>query len=326
MNKKAVLLIGCIVLVLLLLFVDRRYKKQRLAPAGSSGTAPNYNQTTPATPGQNMQDISYCTYAPLQQNYLTLDIYYPATVGSAAPVVVYYHGGGIRNEKLSKSVISSESFFQPLLQAGYVVVSANYRPGPVAAFPAMVDDAKCAIRFLKVNAQKYHLNPGGVGVIGTSTGGYIVNMIGLADKSAGFDIGDYLDQSSKPQAVVDFFGPSDYLTWGQSATNGGPCPPGVTGFFGGDCSSSNLKKASPVTYISSDDPPFLILHGDKDQAVPIAQSQELNSKLQGVGVASTFIPVQNAPHGFTSISGGAFNPGINQINQDVVNFFDKYLK
>jgi len=146
-------------------------------------------------------------------------------------------------------------------------------------------------------------------------------MLGTTDVSAGFDVGEYGDQSSRVQAVVDLFGPADL-----PALLGGPGLVVGQSVFGATSRDDPiLVKASPITYISPDDPPFLILQGDKDTTVPLEQSQILYDRLKAGGVNATLVIVKNAGHSFTPV-GGAISPSRAELTKMIGDFFDKYLK
>ncbi|MBI4788346.1 MAG: alpha/beta hydrolase [Chloroflexi bacterium] len=280
--------------------------------------APRPAQATPARLGQAQKDVTYCTAGGVA---LKMDIYPPKSLnGKPAPVVVYVHGGGWRSgDKDSGAGIRD---LPELARRGYLVASINYRLAPEHKWPAQIQDVKCAIRYLRANAATYNLDPNRIGAIGGSAGGHLVAMLGVTDKSAGFDVGEYLDQSSRVQAVVDLFGPSDLTASGfiQSQAKLGKEVFGVT-----SPRDPILAQASPVTYITKDDPPFLILQGDQDTTVPPAQSQELYDRLQAAGVPATLVMVKNAGHSFAPV-GGAISPSLADLAKMTADFFDKHLK
>ena len=147
-------------------------------------------------------------------------------------------------------------------------------------------------------------------------------MLGTAGPSAGYDVGQYLAQSSAVQAVVDEWGPADLtaLGWGPAATEV------ITQVFGtapGQPSPA-LRAASPVSYVAAGDPPFLIIQGAEDSTVPATQSQEFAARLQSASVPETLVMVQNAGHGLKP-TGGVPTPSISQVNAMVVSFFVKQL-
>lgn len=241
--------------------------------------------------GKTYKDITYCTMDGIP---LRLDLYFPGSMDAPAPIVVYVHGGGWTQGSKDRQL---EIFYaSSLLDAGFVLASVDYRLAPQHKFPAMIEDVKCAIRFLRAHAAEYNIDPERIGAMGASAGGHLVSLLGVTDQSAGFDVGEYLDQSSRVQAVVDLFGPAD-LTVGYSSAYAGMAQHvfGTT-----DPAHPIFRAASPVTYITPDDPPFLILHGDRDQTVPLAQSQEFYDKLIAGGVEAQLIIVQGGGHGLSN--------------------------
>jgi acetyl esterase/lipase len=255
---------------------------------------------------------------------LTLDLYFPAgDADRARPVVMYVHGGGWRMG--GKAMISMMPGPAELLRRGYVVASINYRLAPKYKFPAMLEDAKCAVRFLRARAKDFNLDACRIGVMGDSAGGHLAALLGVTDASAGFDgQGDWSNESSRVQAVADFYGPSDF-TVGKTDFNEASVALIKDAFGAKDASDPVLKRASPVTYVSSAAPPFLILHGNRDRLVPLAQSQELDARLKAAGVSSTLIVITNFSHGFTRL-GLKSNPTSIGLSKTVADFFDKNLR
>ncbi len=245
---------------------------------------------------------------------LKMDIYRPAAKESsgAAPCAVYIHGGGWeKGDKTSGGWFANIA--GELLARGYVVAAVDYRLGPQYKWPAYINDCKCAVRFLRANATKYNIDPARIGTWGSSAGGHLVALLGTADASAKLEgDGGYPDQSSRVQAVVDFFGPADMtrLTGNEKIRN----------LFG---DQANLKQASPVTYISKDDPPFLIIQGDKDPLVNPEQSKLLEKQLKAAGVSATLVMVKNGVHG---TMGRDIQPTHEEIVKKVIEFFDEHLR
>lgn len=234
---------------------------------------------------------------------------------------MYVHGGAWEHGSSSLGGINAVIESQ-LVGQGFLVVSVNYRLAPRYPWPAQIEDVKCAVRYLRANAPTYNLDPARIGVWGSSAGGHLVSMLGTAKPNAGYDVGQYLNQSSRVQAVVDLFGPADLTASGWSASTASIVQQ-VFGVTGGR-NDPVLRKASPVSYIEADDPPFLIIHGTVDMTVPASQSQELAARLQAVGVPVTLVMVQNAGHGFAP-TGGPINPSLQEIEQMTVSFFKKQL-
>ncbi|MBI3660081.1 alpha/beta hydrolase fold domain-containing protein [Candidatus Acetothermia bacterium] len=260
------------------------------------------------------RDVTYCT---ADNVALKMDIYHP-TPTSNAPVAMYVHGGGWTSG--DKRGGAGAIDIPELVARGYLVVSVNYRLAPQYKFPAMIEDVKCAIRFLRANAAKYNLNPNKMGAWGGSAGGHLVSLLGTTDASAGFEgNGGYADQSSRVQAVVDMFGPTDLPALFKNPASAQQV------FRTSDKNSEILQRASPVNWVSKDDPPFLILQGEKDDVVPPSQSQGFYDKLIATGVPATLVMVKNAGHGFAPV-GGSISPTRQELTKMIGDFFDKYLK
>lgn len=259
-----------------------------------------------------VSDMTYCTLGGVD---LKMDVYLPEDRSQLAPVVMYVHGGGwAAGDKRNGPSLAETAM---LIQNGFAVFSVNYRLAPEFLFPAMIQDVKCAVRSIRAHAADFNINPDRIGVWGASAGGHLASLMGTADESAGFDVGQYLEYSSRVQAVVDMFGPTDLtapMTTDQQVallTNAFP---------------SNLYAAgSPVTYVTPDDPPFLILHGDRDVLVPVEQAFILYNRLNEQSVPAKLVIVQNAGHGFSPV-GGTPDPDPAQIPQMVLDFFNQYLR
>jgi acetyl esterase/lipase len=236
------------------------------------------------------------------------------------PVIVYIHGGawlgGDRaggHGKLAAYVADGE----------YAGVSVGYRLTNDAIWPAQIHDCKAAIRWVRANAKKYNLDPDKIGVVGESAGGHLVALLGTSggNKDLEGDLGAYKDVSSRVQCVVDQFGPADILAMkdGRSSiAHDAPSSPEGK-LLGGRVSEKKdaAKAASPVTYVAADNPPFLIIHGNKDPLVPYSQSEKLSELLKKAKVDCCFVTVDGAGHG------GFRNPEVQKRERQ---FFDKYLR
>ena len=294
--------------------------KPTTAPT-TTATAAGSNSTAgiPAAKlGAVERNVTYCTNGGVAQK---MDVYYPAkATDGRAPMVMYVHGGGFTSGDKADGAGAKD--IPELLGRGYVVTSVNYRLAPQAKFPAMIEDVKCAVRYLRANAASYGVDPNRFGAWGGSAGGTLVSLLGLADASAGFDTtGGNTSQSSRVQAVVDMFGPSDFT----SAFEGGGSQLLNSVAGTSDRTSTAVKAFSPVTYVSKDDPPFLILHGDQDALVPLSQSQELYDALRNAGVPATLTVVRHAGHGFAPAGKGAMSPSRSEISKLIADFFDAQL-
>ncbi|MRI00110.1 DUF1080 domain-containing protein [Kriegella sp. EG-1] len=235
-------------------------------------------------------------------NRHTLDLYLPDTTKfkKPYPLVIWIHGGGW--QKGTKDLFGKQT---SLLKHGFAMASINYRLTREAHFPEQVYDTKAAIRYLRKYAGQYGLNANKFGLWGSSAGGHLVSLVGttngIQDLEGNLGV---TDVSSEVQAICDWFGPSDLNQMNASSTdkskgakqNTKP----IVKFLGGSFEEkqNEAKMASPIIYVTKDDPPFLIMHGEKDPLVPIDQSELFHSALQKVGVDSEYIVVKNGVHSF----------------------------
>lgn len=272
--------------------------------------------TTPIVPGLIQRNITYCeNIVPLK-----MDVYFPTTGSGPSPVLLYIHGGSWIVGDKSAGFMLDEI---PLIAAaGYFIASIDYRLAPEYPFPAMVEDAKCAVRFLKAHAGELNINPDKIAALGVSAGGYIATMVGLADETAGWDNGQYLEQSSRVKAVVDLFGPTDFT---DPAYQAKLQKKGFQLFNNVSPNLEMLKAASPITYVSAGDPAFLIIQGDQDQIVPPIQSQKLYDLLVAAGVPAYLQMVTNAGHNLLS-AGGPVSPTRKQMTDAYIQFLDFFVK
>jgi acetyl esterase/lipase len=294
------------------------------SPAAANSSRPA-QPSLPVTPafdqaklGSTEKDITYCT---MDETALKLDVYYPAQYSSGPwPAVMYVHGGGW--QKGDKSEGAGFRSMAGLRSAGFIVFAINYRLAPQYPFPAQIEDVKCAVRFLRAHAEQYNLDSEEIGVWGGSAGGHLVALLGTSNGVSGWEVGEYLDQSSDVQAVVDMFGPADLSVEFDSSNF--KTARDVFGATSPD--DPKLAAASPVTYIDAGDPPFLILHGNQDAVVPLEQSQSLLQKLQAAGIQSQLVVVQGAGHGFARAGTQPISPSLIEINQLIIDFFIHQLR
>lgn len=264
-------------------------------------------------------------YVPDGDAAQALDIFYPEQPAEKPlPLLVWIHGGGWQGG--SKTGLP----YVGQLARGYVAASIEYRFSQKALFPAQIQDCQAAIRWLRANATKYSIDPQRIGVGGASAGGHLAALVGTSGGKSAFPaIGGNLDQSDRVQAVCDIYGPTNFWTVitqakaDQSVNNifkwnqGDPYSALIGGKLGED--KERCEAVSPVHYVSRDNPPFLIFHGDRDALVPYAQSVELQDSLASAGVEVTLQRLPGAGHG-----GPAFNlPAVYRLANA---FFDKHLK
>jgi acetyl esterase/lipase len=233
-----------------------------------------------------VQMVRDLEYVPGGHERNRLDLYLPEKAARPLPVILYVHGGGWQGGDKSNG---------PALRfasKGYAVASMNYRFSQHATFPAQIYDCKAAVRWLRANARKYGLDADHIGAWGGSAGGHLVALLGTTAGVKELEgPGGNEEQSSRVQAVVDWFGPTDFLTVGAKETR--------TQLLGGDPQTKKEKalKASPMTYVSKDAAPFLIMHGDGDETVPIAQSETFAAALKKAGADATFVVIKGGKHG-----------------------------
>mgnify|MGYP001083806413 FL=1 len=263
--------------------------------------------------GMMDRDVVYCTMDGVP---LEMDIYYPERAESAWAAVMYVHGGGWTTGDKTRGAGIEE--IPALVNAGFLTVAINYRMAPEHVFPAMIEDVRCAVRFLRAHASQYNLDPQRIGAYGGSAGGHLVALLGTAGDQTAWDVGEYLWESSRVQAVADYFGPTD-LT--EPEFNAGMGETKLHTFGAQDRFDPVFAAASPVTYVTPDDPPFLIVHGDKDDAVPLLQSEILFALLQEANVPSELLIVQNAGHGLYPTGEEPMRPTRGVVIHRVVNFF-----
>lgn len=293
-----------------------------VAIAFTAGAQPVPKQGTPAAPRvpegmKAHRDLAYVTADAHERH--KLDLYIPEKSDGPLPLIIWVHGGGWQN--------GSKDGCPPLRDGytarGYAVASINYRLSGHATFPAQIEDCKAAIRWLRANAKQYNLDPKRIGVWGGSAGGHLVALLGTSGDVKEFDKGENLDQSSRVQAVCDYFGPTDFVVFVSTskyeshATATAP----EAKLIGGAVLENKDKaaKLNPITYVSADDPPFLIVHGDKDGTVPLNQSELLFAALKKAERQVHFHTIRGAGHG-----GAGFN--VPEVTTQVEAFFEKFLK
>jgi acetyl esterase/lipase len=236
-----------------------------------------------------------------------LDIYVPENGKYLMPCLIWIHGGAWLLG--SKEGLAQE--IDTLLHHGYVVASIGYRLSKELIFPAQIHDCKAAIRYLKENGEKYKIDSSRIAVAGASAGGHLASLTGtssdipdLEDKTQGYE-----SASSRVQAVIDFYGPTDFLimdmlpasppdSCGEMNPHLSPDSPEslLLGCDIRDC-PEKVKFANPITYISTDDPPFLILHGTFDCVVTPTSSIKLEKRLREKGVPVKLHLLTHAGHG-----------------------------
>ena len=277
---------------------------------------------------RKMFDIAYAESSPTQK----LDIYWPEEGDGPFPVIVSIHGGAFmggdkRDVQLTPMLES--------LKRDYVLIGVNYRMSGEAIFPALIHDVKAAIRWIRANAENYLFDPKRIATWGGSAGGYLSLMMGVstwASELEDLTLGNP-EQPSHVQAVVDWFGPTDFLKMDEQLAESGFAPPEEFSHNGANSPESLLlgaqitqipelvHRANPETYIRSIAPPFFIQHGDQDDTVPHQQSVNFAAKVREKAGDErvTLELIEGAGHGDSK-----FDSAKNV--KKVLDFLDQHLK
>jgi acetyl esterase/lipase len=224
-----------------------------------------------------------------------LDIYLPANTKGKLPLVVLIHGGGwLGNDKYADIGYMKKTVAE-IVGSGFALASIDYRFSTQAVFPAQIQDCNRAVSFLYDNADKYGLDIKRFAVMGFSAGGHLASLLGLSKNN---DVKNFFkpgtNRSFSIKAVVDFYGPAELILF--PGADNEKSPEGLLIGAAPLTRPDLAKAASPVSYVDKDDPPFLIIHGEKDELVSTKQSYLLNAWLNVAGVQNELIIVKDAPH------------------------------
>jgi acetyl esterase/lipase len=279
-------------------------------------------QELPVIPTTDFQIVKDIEYGSDDGISLKLDIYIPETpIANPIPAVVFIHGGGWRGGDKYPSRIST------LASHGFFGLSINYRLSGVAQFPAAIEDAKCAVRWLRANTEKYNVDPGRIGVWGGSAGGHLSMLVGTADENTGLEgDGGWEGVSSRVQAICSFYGPGDFVSWFTGVSSNRTISAEFE-FLGGTIleKPATYELASPVTHVSIGDPPLLMIHGILDLVVPYNQSEIMYQAYRQAGLNVTLVKVTGAGHGFKQVTDDPISPSHEEVKQMVLDFFAKHL-
>jgi acetyl esterase/lipase len=313
----------------------------------ASGSSDNVVSTAGIT---QYPDLVYASYQFEGSWYdLHLDLYLPeSSLPRPVPVLVFVHGGGWWEG--SKDSCPGATF----AQNGYAMACVNYRlgrPHPAGcpatfSFPSQIHDVKAAVRWLRKNAQQYGLDSENIGALGDSSGGHLAALLGTSQDASDLTGDANLGYSDAVQAVTDWFGPIDVTQESPIIFNDDPCTTPWTyldatyggentqyfyltfswgTFLGGSLVDpvvlGQASKATPLTYVDAQDPPFLIIHGEKDDMVPVSQGGLLAAALNVVGVEATYLLLSEAGHGY----GGDGQEVASNFLDPTLAFFDKHL-
>ena len=224
-----------------------------------------------------------------------LDIYLPAGAKGKLPLVIFIHGGGwLGNDKYADMGYMKKTVAE-IVSSGYALASIDYRFSTQAVFPAQIQDCNRAVSFLYDHAAQYGFDTNRFGVMGFSAGGHLASLLGLSKNNNVEKF--FMSGSSKSfriKAVVDFYGPAELILFPGAENE--KSPEGLLIGAAPIARPDLAKTASPVTYVDKNDPPFLIIHGEKDELVAPKQSRLLSAWLNAVKVHNELVIVKDAPH------------------------------
>lgn len=235
-------------------------------------------------------------YARIGDVSLKLDLHLPVN-GESPPLIVWVHGGAWRSGSRDNMPLSG------LVRRGFAIASIDYRLSPIAKFPAQIHDCKAAIRFLRANEKRFGYNSSKTGIAGSSAGGHLVAETGVTNGHRELEgtVGEHLNESSSVQAIVDYYGPTNFLTILKQSTPHGLSVriPALQLLLGSQPEENEAlaQLASPVFHVDKSDPPLLLIHGDQDPQVPINQSHELHGRYRSLGLTVRFEVIHGGAHG-----------------------------
>ncbi len=266
---------------------------------------------------------------------LLMDVHYPANSNGYGIVLIPGSGWHaplsldavpLKQSPSVRSILGADA----LLEGGYTLFSINHRAAGRFKYPAAVEDAQRAVRYIRHHAASYGIDPERIGATGHSTGGYLVSMLGVLDGDGNpVDSSSINQESSKVQAVIALSTSFDLIEFtrlvGSNASG--------TGFLGSPLRGPQLRnpqseefllymEASPTSYVSPDDPPFFLIHGDADSTVPFSQSELFQDKLTEIGVTVELIRVAGGGHGLSNSAGQSASDHFGRMAE----WFDRHLQ
>ena len=279
------------------------------------------------------KNVVYGMYSGLA---LLMDIYRPVTPNGLGLIVIPGSGWeaplGYDASQLKESWEVTDIFgMERLLAAGYTAFVINHRATPRFEYPAPIEDAQRAVRYIRHHASDFGINPTRIGAVGGSSGGHLVSLLGTLDDLGSPSSSDPVNRhSAKVQAVVAVYPAIDFLSFSTSSPWAGGA---ITSLLGPvnpawkppqlhDADAKTLyRQASPMSYLSADDPPFLLIHGDADQVVPYSQSELFHAGLEETGVPVRLVRIPGGDHG----PGLVLEDGPDHV-ADIIGWLDQHLK
>ena len=223
---------------------------------------------------------------------LKMDVIYPEDKANTYPCIVWICGGAWRTMDRSAHI----AYLSELARSGFVVASVEYRTTNEEIYPAQLTDVKAAIRYLKAHSKRYNIDEERFGVMGESAGGYLTAMAALVNDPA-YDVGEYREYSSKVQAACPWYPPTDVSCFPYpSEADAAASPESMLLGKNTMIYKEDAMKICPVTYVTKDAPPFMIIHGTKDATVPFMQGEILHDKLEEAGCDVKLVAIDGADH------------------------------
>lgn len=250
--------------------------------------------------------------------YHNMDIYLPDNGEPTHKAIIIIYGSAWFANNLKG--MAYQAMGKPLLENGFAVISINHRSSMDAPYPAQIHDVKAAIRFIRANADQYHIDDSFIGITGFSSGGHLASLAGVTNNLSEYTVadttmnlegslGDYTSTSSSVDAVVDWFGPVDLANMDNNCTEFKDANSPEAAMINGNPADqpSTIALLSPVTFVDETDPPFLVIHGDADNVVPHCQSELFSGLLDKAGILADFITVEGGGHGPVTFNENTFN-------------------
>jgi acetyl esterase/lipase len=277
----------------------------------------------------SVEFIPNVTYCRVGSRPLRLHLVRPTARGAAVPLLIFIHGGGWSEGTKERGIVPLVRF----AQQGYAGATVEYRLSEEARFPAQIADVKCAIRYLRSHASEYGIDPNRIGLWGQSAGGHLAALAGTSGDDSLAGPVEWQGTSSRVRAVIDWNGPTDFIQDTAAVRTTDPEASAIVRLLGGPIPDRRALAAlaNPITYVSADDPPFLILHGNQDRTVPLGQSVLLRDALRRVGVPVELHLLEGEGHfGVDLVTVGHVSDGL-PANEPFIlatmdTFLAKYLK
>jgi acetyl esterase/lipase len=306
-------------------------KDRNFATAAQPALTDLYPDRVSKWPGgvTSLADVTYSTLPGFRP--MAVDIYMPPKRGGPKPLILYIHGGGWvgGHTRHSGALANFPAALAKLASEGFVVASLEYRLSGEAPFPAQLQDARAALRFLKGNAGRYGIDTSRTGIWGGSAGGHLTALTAYSCGDTSFDAASAPAGSECAQAVVTWYGVFDFGPMlKRAAANPSPNAPEnmLLRCKPDQCDPALVARVSPVTFIDAKDPPTLLIHGDEDKVVEVAQSHIGEARLKAAGVPVEAIYIPGVDHSFIGKTPADTRAATLKATNATFDFFHKILK